>query len=121
MGPHGILFDVAHHAEQMRVLLDRKRFEPPLPHMTTRVVPPVIPSNMRRQQPLHPPAEFPIEIGPQGQVKMVGHQTVRQYSHRDSLGGIAQELDERLVVSVPMKHLSAGIAAIDDVITISTD
>lgn len=43
-------------------------------------------------------------------MKMVGHQTVRQDSRRNTLRRVAKQIEERLVVPVRMKHLGPGIA-----------
>lgn len=57
MRPDWIQFDVAQHGQKMLVLLDGKRLEPALPDMAAGLVPPVIPSDMRRQQPLYPSSQ----------------------------------------------------------------
>jgi hypothetical protein len=105
----------------MIVLLDWKRFEPALPDMAARVVPPVIPSDMRRQQPLHPSTQLPIVGGPEREMKMIGHETVRQHAHGNTLGCLAQQIHKRLVVPIRMKHLGPGVAPIDHVVTIVSD
>jgi hypothetical protein len=102
-------------------LLDRKRFEPALPDMAARVVPPVIPSDMRRQQPLHPTTQLPIVRGPEGEMKMIGHEIVRQQAHGNTLGRLAQQIQKRLVVPIRVKHLGPGVTPIDHVVTILSD
>ena len=54
-------------------------------------------------------------------MKMIGHETVREHSHRQSAARVAQEGDECLKVSIGMKHLVAAIASIDDVVAILSD
>ena len=112
---------VPQHGQQMVVLLDGKRFEPALPAVAARVVIGVIPSNMRRQQPVHPSTEIPIVVWPESQMKMIGHETVRQDTHRNTLRRVVKQIKERLIIAVRMKYLSPGIAPIDDVITMVPD
>ena len=51
-------------------------------------------------------------------MNMIGHETVRQDTHRHTLRRVAQQIEERLVIPIRMKHLGPGIAPIDDVVTI---
>jgi hypothetical protein len=54
-------------------------------------------------------------------MEMIGHETVREYAHRQASAGVAQEGDECLKIAIGMKHWGAAIAAIDDVIAILSD
>ena len=89
--------------------------------MATRFVIGVIPANMRRQQLVHPSTEIPIVVWPEGQMKMIGHETVRQDTHRHTLRRVVKQIKERLIIAVRMKYLSPGIAPVDDVITMVPD
>lgn len=100
------------------VLFNGKHFEAPLPDMATGVVVRVIASHLRGQQPLHPSAEIPIMRGPEGEMKMIGHQAVRQDTHRQALRRLPKQIQKGLIVSIGMKHLSPGIAPIDGVVAI---
>ena len=102
-------------------MFDRKGFEPPLPHMAARVVIGVIPSNVCGQQPLHPSTQIAISVRPEGQMNMIRHETVRQDTHRNALGGVTQQIKKRLVVPISMKYLGPGVASIDHVVTIVPD
>jgi hypothetical protein len=94
-----IALDVAEHGQQVRILFDGKRFEPSLPDMPTGLMPLVIPSHMRREKPLHPPTQITIAVRPHRQVKMIGHQAIRQDAHRDALTSLCEQRDARLIVS----------------------
>lgn len=71
-----------------------------------------------RQQPVHPSTQIPVVGGPEGEMNMIGHETARQDTHRHTLRRVAQQIEERLVIPIRMKHLGPGIAPIDDVVTI---
>ena len=58
-------------------------------------------------------------MGPQRQMEMIGHETVREDAHRQASAGVGQEGDERVKVAIGMKHWGTAIAAIDDVIAIA--
>jgi hypothetical protein len=105
----------------MLVLLDGKGIEPALPHMAARIVPPVIPSDMRRQQPVHPSTQVPIVMRPEHKVEMIRHETIRQESHGHSLTGLPQQTDEGLIIPIRMKDVGPAIAAIDDVVAVVPD
>ena len=54
-------------------------------------------------------------------MKMIGHETVRQDTHRNTLRRVAKQIEERLIIAVRMKHLGPSIAPIDHVVTIVPD
>jgi hypothetical protein len=58
------------------VIFNGKRLESSLPDVPGHPVVAMISSGMRRQQPLHPPAEVAIVMGTQDKVKVIGHQTI---------------------------------------------
>lgn len=54
-------------------------------------------------------------------MKMIGHETVRQHAHGNTLGRLAQQIQKRLVVPIRMKYLGPGVTPIDHVVTIASD
>ena len=50
---------------------NRESLEAALPNMAARAVEPVIATYMSRQEPLRPPAEISIGVGPQCKVKVI--------------------------------------------------
>jgi len=119
--PQGITFDIPQHRHKMIVLLNRKCFESPLPHMATGPIVAMVPAYMRRQQPLHEPTQVPILPRPEDQMKMIRHQAVGQHPHPHPISPLLQELAERCIVLWLVKHLPASIAPVDDVIADSPD
>jgi hypothetical protein len=71
---------------------------------------------MGGQQFVHPPTEIAVMLGPDGQVKLIWHETARRHAHRNSMRRLAQQIQTRLRVPVRMKHLSPGIASMNDVV-----
>ena len=76
----------------------------------------VVAANMGIVQPMHPAAQVAIVDRPERQMEVVGHQTVGQHAHGHFNAGMSDGLEERLVIAVFEKNLTAGIAAVDDVI-----
>lgn len=114
----GIPLNVADDRSEIIVFLDRERFESALPHVTAGMVVPVVATNMRGHQPLHPGAEVTIADRPDNQVKMVGHQTVTNDAYWSTLAGQFDQLDEGGVVGWLVENLSAGVTAIEDVVAV---
>ena len=54
-------------------------------------------------------------------MEMIGHQTIRQKSHRHTRTRLSEQADEGLIISLRMKHLRATIPSIDHVITVVAD
>lgn len=90
LGSDWILFDVPQHCQQMHVMFNWKRFEPALPHMPTGIMPPMVATNMRGQQPAHPRAQVAIMVWPECQMKMVGHETIGQQPHGNTFRSLTQ-------------------------------
>jgi hypothetical protein len=101
----------------MLVPLDGERLEPPLPDMPAGVVVLVIPADVRREQPLHPPPQVPVLPRPQHEVKVVGHQTPTHQPHRNPLAGGSEQADEGGIVVRLMKHLGPRVPPVENVIT----
>jgi hypothetical protein len=117
-GTKRVAFDVAEDRQQVIVLLDRKGFEPALPNMTATAVLFAVATDMGGHEPVHPVAEVAVALGPDGQVKMIGHQAEGQDAHRHAGRGLADELDEVREVAVVVEDLSAGIAPVENMVAI---
>jgi hypothetical protein len=63
-----VAFDIAHHREQVPIVLDGKSLESPLTQMAAGTVMTMIPPHVRGEQPLHPAPQVAIALGPQDQV-----------------------------------------------------
>ncbi|MFO0966311.1 MAG: hypothetical protein U0793_12110 [Gemmataceae bacterium] len=53
---------------------------------------------------------------PQDEMKMVRHETISERPDRQALVGVADELDERLIIAFLVKDLAVGVAAVDNVV-----
>ena len=104
----------------MLVRLHWKRLEPSLPDMPASIVMPMIATHVRRHQPLHPPAEISVFMRPQNHVKMVVHQTVPCQSHGHLLMSLPHEIHKRREVIIFVKHITATIAPVEDMVNKST-
>ena len=111
-----IALDVAQHGQEMLIALDRKRFEPPLPHVAAAAVMPVIAADVARQQPLHPATEIAVAVRPKDEVKMVWHQAPADQAHRQPLAGRFKQADEGFVILIFVKHLAPPIAPIEHMV-----
>ena len=118
--PARVSFDVAQDREQMLILLNGERLESSLPHVAAGAIMPRVAPHVGRCQPMHQAAEFAVLAGPKREVEMIGHQTIRQDSHRCAGVGFGNQLDECVVVVGFVKHLGASIAAIEDMVGVST-
>lgn len=94
IGSDRVSLDIPHDGQKMRILLNWKCFETTLPDTTGCITKPVMPADMACEQPVHPVTEITVAVWPQNQMKMVRHQTVRQYSHRYSIAGLCHQLNE---------------------------
>ncbi len=113
-GSDGIEQDIAEDGEQMAVLLNRETFESALPHMPMTVVVPMIATDMTGHPPVHEGAEGGITDRLEHQMKMVGHQTKREYLDRMLGVGGGKQLQKGSVVAVGVKHGGAAVTTIED-------
>jgi hypothetical protein len=79
--------------------------------MSAGVVSAVIAANLRRKQPMHLPSQLAITVGPQHEMEVAWHDTPGQSPGRQSCAPLFDQLYECLIVVVPVKDLSARIAA----------
>src|SRR3990172_8630961 len=105
----------------MRIVLDRKGLEAPLPHVAGGAVAAVVTPYLRRQQPLEVTREIALGPRPEHQMEMVGHEAEAQQAHRHASTGRRQQFEKAAIVRVVMKHLTAGIAAVQDVVANTAD
>src|SRR5438876_12446033 len=78
----GVSFDVPKYRDQMIIILYRKRLESALPDMPAVLIVTEIAAHMGGEQPVHPSSQVAVTVGPQHQVKVVGHQAVGQKPNR---------------------------------------
>ena len=119
-GAERVSFDVAQDREQMLILLNGERLESSLPYVAAGAIMPRVAPHMGRCQLMHPAAEFAVLAGPKREVEMIEHEAVGQDSHRLAQGGFGHQLDESVVVVGFVKHLGACVAAIEDMVGVST-
>lgn len=105
----------------MLIARDRKGLESPLPHVPGGAVAPVKAAHVRRQQPLQITRKIPLGSGPKDQMKVIRHEAKTQNAHRHPLAGRLQQIEKAAVVGGVVKHLGAGIAAVQDVVAKTTD
>ena len=73
-----VSLDVSNHPKQVLVFLDRNRLEATLPEMATTGVILSVAVVEPAHDSLHPTAEITVGDGPNDQVKVIGHQAVRE-------------------------------------------
>jgi hypothetical protein len=115
-GPQRIPLDVPQNHQKVFVLLDQKGLEPALPDVSAGMVMPLLAPDMGCQEPVHPAAQVPVLGRPEGQVEMIGHQTIGQHPHGIPEGGLGNDLNERVAIAIPVKDLGAGITPVQDVV-----
>jgi hypothetical protein len=118
IGPQWIAFHVAQHRQQMLVVFDGEGLEAPLPQVAAGSVVAVVAAHMRVEEPVHPMAEVAVVVRPQDQMKVVGHQTSSEYTDGHLDAGMAHGLDKRLVVAVLGEDAAAGVAPVEDMVTL---
>ena len=111
-----IPFDVPQHHSEVVILSDGKGLEPALPDVSVGMVMPLVTPDMGCQEPLHPTAPVPILGWPEGQVEMIGHQTIGQHPHGIPEGCLGNDFNERVVIPILVKDLGAGITPVQDVV-----
>jgi hypothetical protein len=96
--------------------LDGEGLEPALPDVSTGMVMPLVAPDMGCQEPVHPAAQVPVAGRPEGQVEMIGHQTIGQHPHGIPEGRLGNDLNERVVIAILVKDLGTGITPVQDVV-----
>jgi len=69
---------------------------------------------------LHEVAQVAIVSGPNRQMEVVGHQTLGEQTDRRPLAGFVKELEEGQVITILVKHGTASVATIQNVVAITT-
>ncbi len=96
-------------------MLDRERLESALPDMSAGAVSAVIAASVRRKQPMHPPSQLAIAVGPQHGMEVAWHDTSSQSPRRQACTRLFHQLYECLIVFRAVKDLQARIAAVQHV------
>jgi hypothetical protein len=86
-------FNARHHSSPVGA---NRRSEGTGPGTESR--PAVIAANVRRKQPMHPPSQFAITIGPQHEMEVARHDTPSQSPRRQACAPLFHELHECLMV-----------------------
>lgn len=119
-GTQCVSLDVANDGQQVIVRLHRKCLESPLPDAAARSAGEVIPTHMRRQQPVHPGTQIGSLTWPHQQVKVIRHQADSKHLQFNARLRLVHQLDELTVIGSTVKHASTIVAAIDHVIALTT-
>jgi hypothetical protein len=104
----------------MLIFLSRKGLEPALPDVPAGVIVPQVAADVGGQEPVHPPAQVPVGVRPDGQMEMVGHKAVGQDAHGDAERGFGHHVEEGVVVLGLVKDRGAGVAPVEDVTGVAT-
>ena len=115
--PQGIAFDIAHHGEQVRILLHGECLVASLPDPPDVAIAPLIVLNVASQQPVRPFRQTFIDARAKYEMEVVGHQTEGEDFRGGAPGRFACERHEPRVITGIMKYRGAGITAVDDVVT----
>lgn len=100
----------------MRVLLNRKTFEPALPHMAVAFVMPMVAADVTRHPPLHEGTHPHVGGRLDDKVKMIGHEAEAEDFDREFGFCRGEQSEEGGVVSFFMEHRSAAVPPIEDVV-----
>jgi hypothetical protein len=116
----GIALEITQNGEQVLVYLDREGFEAPLPDMavTAGMIMPMMTTDMRGHEPHRLIAQIIVVPRPNHQMKMVGHQAIRQRPNRRSFLRLFQRLDESGEFGVFAESGFSSVAPIKHVIAI---
>jgi hypothetical protein len=115
--PKGVALNVATEAKEMGITRHWKGLVAPLIDVTgAGGLSPSVPSlAVSRGQPRHERRQFAVDSGPQHQVEVVWHETVRQTPHRHALLRLAKYPEESAVVLGSIKKLQSPDSPIQDV------
>src|SRR5437660_4031818 len=61
-------------------------------------------------------AQIAAALGPSGEVKVVGQQAIGEEAHGHAGASVTDEIDEVEIIALVMEDLSAGVAAVEDVV-----
>lgn len=117
-GTLGIRFYVAAQGQKVVVLGYGKTLESALVNVPAAagVVMFVVATDMHHPHPAHPAAQGVVGLGPNNQVPMIGHQTVREQLHRVSLQAVGQYPLERLKVFRFAKNRDPAVPTVQHVV-----
>lgn len=105
----------------MRILLDRKGLEAPLPDMARGAVALVVTPYVGGQEPLKVAREVAFSPRPQDQMKVIRHETETHHPHRYAPGGRRQQFEKAAIVRDVVKHFRPAITPVQDVVAQTTD
>ena len=118
-GAEGVTLDVAEASQKVAILLDGKRPETPLPNMPRGLMAAMMAADMSGEEPLHEAAKVTIGEGPQHEVEVVGHEAVRQNTHREAVASQGEQIDEDRIVLVIQEDGGPSIPAIEDMVAMA--
>lgn len=103
----------------MAVLLNRKTFEPALPHMPVTVVVPMVAADVGGHPPLHERAEGSVGGRLHDQVEMIGHEADAE--EFDGVFGFCrgEQVEKCGVVAVLVEDRGATVATIQHMVDVS--
>jgi hypothetical protein len=116
--PQGVSFYIADHRKEVTILLNRKRFEPPLIKMpgSHGLVTRVPTHGVRVGQPPKKARYLIIVNGPHHKVPVVRHHAVGENRKRFAQQGFSQHFRERFVVARALEQWESGNRAVEHVV-----
>jgi hypothetical protein len=121
LGPDRIAQQIAEDREEMAVLLNRKTFEPSLPHMPMTVVMAMIATHMTGHPPLHEGAERGVAGQLEHEMEMIGHQTDREQCDRMFGFGCGEQVEEGRVVAGLVENRRTPVPPIQHMVDMTRD
>jgi hypothetical protein len=103
----------------MVILLNGEVAKASLPDVSAGVVVLMVAADMGGQQPRHVMAQLAVVERPKNEVKMVGHQAIRQQPHVGVFTGLAQQLDEGGVIAILAKDRLAAVAPVEYMVAVA--
>jgi hypothetical protein len=79
----------------------------------------LITAPMSGQEPVHPPAQLAVGLGPERNVEMVGHHTIGKQPRWMPERCLRHHLDEGLKVPILVEDPGASVSSIEDVVTVT--
>lgn len=98
----------------MRILLNGKTLEAPLPDMAMTVVVPMVAPYMAGHPPLHEWADCCATGGLEDEMEMIGHQAEGENLHGMPGFGSGEQIQEGAIIPLRMEHRRAAVAAVED-------
>jgi hypothetical protein len=116
LGPEWVGFDVSEYHQQVSIVLNHGALEPALPDVARGVMSLVIAPGVGDREGLEDSADRLSGLGPDQEVKVIGHETIAEEPEGVAVPGLGEGLEEGDAVGVVAEDIPAVVATVEGVI-----